>query len=79
MKAYPVFDYEGFAVVVNPLEINGRYFATFSIHKGGANQAIQLPVAFQVGHSEAPSFELAQDAIEDASASAKLWIDAQGR
>lgn len=81
MTSYPVIPYGDYTIVVNPLMIGDRFYATFSIHKGDAsatpNSVLQLPVVFQVGHREAPSFEDPADAIEDATESAKLWVDSQ--
>lgn len=81
MQIYPVIDYKGFFIVANPLQSGDRYLATFSVHGGdvGAGSVLQLPVVFQVGHSEAPSFGTAAEAVQDAADSAKAWIDAQYR
>ena len=79
MTIYPVIDYRGFSIVANPLLIDGRYFATFSIHGGdiGTGSVLQLPVVFQVGHLEAPSFNTDVEALDAALAAAKFWVDAQ--
>lgn len=79
MKIYPVIDYKGFSIVANPLQSGDRYFATFSVHGGdvGTGSVLQLPVVFQVGHLEAPSFGTPTEAVDDATNSAKAWIDSQ--
>jgi len=78
MNIYPDVEHNGYVIAVNPMLIDGRYFATFSIHKAGSQPytVLQLPVMFQVGRDEAYVFDTAEEAAESATHEAKKWIDA---